>query len=129
MREIQSRGLLFTDNSFVYGNYVFKDGESYIQELSCEETLSTLYHVRNNTIGSYIGILDKNYHRIFEHDIIHSCFGCIDYEFLALYNYKARSFMFFDIKNNESHNINKFQPHQLEIIGNVHMIKYRNKGR
>ena len=102
MREILFRGKNKKTNEWVYGSYV-NDGHEhpYIKESYDKDTefstfqllasfgyLNEHVYVKEETVGQFTGLLDKNNQRIFEHDIIKFrqyicdkyCFGSVSFE-------------------------------------------------
>lgn len=88
MREILFRGKRIDNGEWVYGNleqdidantakitgydyFVDQDGIKH-RKMFCHE-------VKPETVGQYTGIIDKNYDRVFEHDIVEIVFQAKSY--------------------------------------------------
>lgn len=82
MREILFRGKRIDNGEWVYGN-LEQDidantakitGYDYFVDQDGIKHRKMFYHeVKPETVGQYTGIIDKNYDRIFEHDIMKFC--------------------------------------------------------
>lgn len=73
MREILFRGKREDNNEFVYGlPYELDDGKIVMRKLDKIENViyESIYHIKSETIGQYIGLDDNYSQKIFDGDIV-----------------------------------------------------------
>lgn len=134
-RDIEFRGM--HSNKWLYG-YLVKsvdDNKFYI-------TVSTdqFYQVKEETIGQYTGLKDKNGKKIFEGDIIdihqtvngYNQFVIVynNYQFTAEYyneKTKRRTHRFYEYDLDELFEINECEK-EIEVIGNIYENNLESKG-
>lgn len=131
MRKIKFRGKRLLSNDWEYGNLISRnDGGCFIETGDLR-----IVPLQENTIGQFIGLLDKYYCEIYEGDVIYaefkdksSCkclvgwdeeklsFGLMDeYEYRSLEEgYKFPCF--------DSHILHNFHKHAIHfyVVGNIH---------
>lgn len=123
MREILFRAkLLFNEKIWVYGSFVEEDYDEYPQIISNGD--GGMYEVICETLGQYIGLLDKNGKKIFEGDIckvtLFTCEGedkhylcevCFDCGSFVFRERSGFYILFVDIYDFET---------DVEVIGNIY---------
>ena len=148
MREILFRGKRMDNGEWVVGNYVYRPklkGERYIVTYNAAGS-NMWFLVDPATIGQYTGLTDKNVKRIFEGDYLDG----FEYPFYRaeddIHNYYAEVVWFDDppafglytimyldanvrgISEGNADYMADFEPHNWEVIGNIHDNPERLKG-
>lgn len=129
MREIKFRGIPLFGKGFVYGHYrnYICEGK-IIHEITSNENGTTRYNVKEETIGQYTGLTDKNGTEIYEGDILKTKykdkyivkFGVVDIECEPPYfSNKVCGFYLERVTLNK--NFDHFDMAEfMEIIGNIY---------
>lgn len=137
-REILFRGKRCSDGEWVYGFYVeskqswqgHKPHKSWIvpNAISNGGFFNVLgrYAVKDDTVGQFTGLVDKNGVKIFEGDVLDvTVFDCFDNDkqYRVCVEWFGTEFMGFDVTDDDSawnlcwlYN----QDEEIEVIGNIH---------
>lgn len=107
MREIKFRGKRVDNGEWVYGDLIqsFCDDKAYIDPNNCFDIKHILVNppieVDKETVGQFIGVLDKNGKKMYEDDVMQIINGkCkVDMHYSTLYH---------------------IEHHKIEVIGNIH---------
>lgn len=130
MREIKFRGRLLNNSRWMIGNLVKYGGACYIIQENAEATAGErafwFFEVHPETVGQFIGLLDKNGKEIYEGDIvkgrnIYKQVGELFHEFIGKVEFGNASFK---ISQDDCIKHYRWLYYECEVIGNV----YENQG-
>ena len=128
MREILFRGKVVQDcnykGKFIHGDFAYGNcirpienvGDDIIESYGLYDELAFV-EVEPETVGQFIGLLDKNGNKIFEGDILKTVYT----DELVCVNYNDKNTLFeISFKNySETFGLNYYSS-DVEIVGNIH---------
>lgn len=120
MREILFRGKRKDNGELVYGNSVlfFKETTKIYGELVQWREIEVI----PETVGQFTGLTDKNGKKIFEGDIVKSCYAC-EKEKTLVVEFKSSRGGFFPYACGDGCGCceeDTYSPENTEVIGNVY---------
>lgn len=139
-REIKFRGKRCSDGKWVYGFYVeskyswkgHKPHKSWIVSNAISNggffNILGRYAVKDNTVGQFTGLYDKNGKEIYEGDIVALAFQGIAF---GIVTWHDNGYFFIDTSNGEWRRfsndfrtlgefMNMSNEHKIKVIGNIH---------
>lgn len=119
MNEILFRGQQKSDKEWTYG-YLYSDGnKSYIAYEGKQDCI--IHEVMPETVGRYIGGLDKNKKMIFEGDVCRfTDFGkSLPPTYIGVIKYYKNIKAYF-VSGNYCTDLSKWKSEDFEVIGNIH---------
>ena len=125
MREILFRGKRLDNGEWVYGSYYLDlNGNDYIVPINWTLVCDSEIKVLHETVGQFTGLLDKNFNKIFEGDIVtfYEVLGQMGLEIpkKGFVSYQNGAYIIRYKENQKDRTWQLSGAWHIEIIGNIH---------
>lgn len=127
MREIEARGKNINTGEWEYGSYArVTDGKVFIVSVGKDHISHIAYtrEVKEETVGQFIGICDKNNVKIYEGDMVKTKYGriCVVVRFLSdsynCWDLQPVNRFYDTLTAPDTYDL--WKPENLEVVGNIY---------